>query len=1132
MARTRVPESSTTSSERRTSSRRRVPTTRARTPSPAPRTATTTSRGKSKRKTTTRSSRTAGQGGSVAAGVLAAVYTLSMRKKRGTTGVGHTSVQTRVLERHPTSKERVLQAKHQLVDEGYLEMGSHRVGLSQEALKEMREHKTRKAADSDDDEQAAANYLRSGTSAYKKTSRRRRAPQKTVTKKRARDYTSTEDEDESGEEVMPAQSTRTRRAEKKVKVVAPTVTEESGDEDEIDELESSADEAVAAASPPTKKRRRTTTSSGGGKGGKGSRGGLTNFTKPELLQEVKKLRAQLEGQEKAKGGAAASDDGNHEDVEQKMHALAEGHQHFEAKSRRYKQRLSRYEQVSDDEEDDVGERAASAGPVPQDDNPEEEYGGGMDDPFFDLDPLPAASASAELPQADSAATLQKRKKEKSPDFYIDIPPAGQQRQSASASASGSAVQQQQQQQPFRDGFGSPSYPRLDVDSAQNSPHQQQPLALDTSSPVRRSSSQTSHHSDLLSPLTSPQPRQPSAFDDGQLGSSGPADKGKQREATPLALAPTPGPSSSSPAKSALAAGVHDGEQQHEGEDEDVDSRQATTEPSSPVFPSGVFPPNEETEKAMRAMLDRLEAAEEEIGQLREGKSRAEKVNEGLRAELELVVHRFQDRTSDAFSPSTSFVALFKLVAMEAALEGARWSIDREVKLLGRLEEQERKAVALETKLAKSEADYEALLESSEETEEDRVATHRELDLLKSENAQLARFKDEHEKQAAQLRKAEKDAEEKEREVVQAKTELANVREQLNKLRSELDSAREDVELKTKEIEAHFAVHADVVAERQALTEQVERLTKDNGELRTEVEEAKHRLAEVTSSLDALRMAETTSAEQIKGLTAMTETLEGEKKALADQLEAAKKERETLTAETAALQASYDALSTRIHDLATSFSLAPSLPGNVPSTAELPAILDALSSRLHAHDEAAASYAAELASKDEELKASTEQAEQAGKELAEAKKAVELLAELRAALSGLVEVAGVGGDEGETVGEEMVGLVERVKAVWVERGEKVKAGEVKLKELEEKLLKETEQRQEKESTVVDLTSSLEDLKTRLADATTKLEQAQRAQRRISKAAEDLVKVAHLEQGVVESLVAVAETASADGAERNA
>lgn len=374
----------------------------------------------------------------------------------------------------------------------------------------------------------------------------------------------------------------------------------------------------------------------------GPQGGLTRLKKDDLIALVKQHRekeAQLEKELKEARGMA-----------DKAKDLAKGVQYYEERAKRYREKLREHGMLSDGDEDEdedavdgeeqkepekeqavEGEKEAqveTVGGGPSEENfflideepqlPEEDdndMGGYEDDFFQDPGAVPTlpdyfqdriedgaaltvandGGPPSSLPETTAKAT----KKAKEPSFWIDPGPNPPRPSTQKASH---AVHQQQHSHSH--GFDHISYPELDVEATGVDSTRQAPFPTPNSSGrPYLSIDPATFSSNMPSPAYSPI----DSLDDGDdlsssaiaynaparssphPGPSGADSKGKQRETTPFAFS-TPIPSSSSPTKSR----PDDDERSH-------GSRQATTEPSSPVFatPRGAVytaEVNEEAEK--------------------------------------------------------------------------------------------------------------------------------------------------------------------------------------------------------------------------------------------------------------------------------------------------------------------------------------------------------------------------------------------------------------------------------------------------------------------------------------------------------------------------------------------------------
>ncbi|GAA5875544.1 hypothetical protein JCM8547_007578 [Rhodosporidiobolus lusitaniae] len=862
-----------------------------------------------------------------------------------------------------------------------------------------------------------------------------------------------EDEEEEGEEEEEEEDDNLSKKRKprvnkkktkrtKVVRVSGASASASGDGDnegeEVDELEEDGENAEEEEDePPQKKRRKA--AAAGQKRNNGARGGLTNLRKPELMELVKKLRVEVE-ELKTNEGDGTDDEGDDEEEdgadtssssvkgkgkekatdELEDEGSAPGHtaeddeelvrdvQEWEQKAKQYKKLLSQYEVVSDDE--NVPSRrgqgqAQQEHVVDEEEEEEEDYGGGMDQPFLDdfgsdgsftagdgFDDgvfAQGSSTTAEAVKSSSPKANGTSQHEKKDSFWVDpgrLPRfANQPRQQHRVETSTSSA-----------AF-SADYPRLDLDG--DVPDTRPNLSLDVSGEASHKRSLVNKGSGLPSP----------AHSGGHVFSSSPADQqlnNFSRSAAGQAENPGRFPSpgfSSSPTKSQPGPSQSE---EHGVHDDGEFSRQATTEPSSPVFPfpSSGFPASTRdgkgavAEEQLKESNAALEAALEKIAEISKERDDEKRVKEGYKEELEVVARRHQDIVDALENYTASTVdVIFRDVAQKAALQGAARAVERAARKTEKKELELREAQA---KRDQSEKDYEALLASEADGEARRVAAGRENAQLKAE---VAQFKLEAEKREDDIKAAKERAEKA--EVMRRETEkefqefkaahngceadlegnLA-ILDQLDALQRELSN--EQTRRAAAE-EAQKTTVDELLAERkraQADQQTISLLTSEVADYKTQREESKaeaerYRVevemrtseieqlnASLTASLAALETARSTETNPRKDLAVQTDHMAE----LEAQVEQRKKGQDLVSKELEELKASYAVLTSRCQDLATAFELTPPSSGTPLSPA---GILDTLSARLHARDETEARLTTELEEKKEELEAKAKELEE-------------------------------------------------------------------------------------------------------------------------------------------------------------
>ncbi|BGP15829.1 hypothetical protein JCM10213v2_003818 [Rhodosporidiobolus nylandii] len=917
------PGTSGTPTERRTSTRVRQPTRKTRSTSSTPplKPAQKKPAAPKTRSATSKRARKGPPKATLAAQVLGAVFTLTKRRKASEKGVGHAAVKSHLLghgrddgENEKSFVAQVLKIKHDLAHQGVLTKGESTgitIAVAEDAREEMQELKERKTADTDDDEDAAAAYLAQ--------SRKSTVSKSTAKKKRvvSRDYSSSEEEaapSTSRKRKAPAPKKKTPR-KVPAKQTGKQVQPDEGDEEETDQLASSEESAEEAA---PKKRKKTAP---------GPQGGLTRMRKDDLVALVKELRAKTATLEKGKGKAAVEEDSELSEVDEledegappkedpRVKALAERAQKWEAKAKAAWTGLAELGHPTADEEWDGAGMHGGGGE-------QEEYGGGMDQQAdFDFlndyvahpfDPT-REDAFSQQEQAEPHATSSGAQQ----PFSLVIPTRSFR---GSASGDGGA----QQQQPRASGFGSPSFPELDVDAGEV-------IGGATTSqaggvPARNSSFVTAQ-SGLPSPARSVGGEEPSSPLARGAVSRAAAEKGGARDSTSFAFA-TPGPSSSSPAKSLPAT-------TQEAQTDGPSSRIASTEPSSPVAAgAGSYFARQQQQaisQELEAERQKREQAERRVAELLRQKEDKDRVEKVMKEELDLVARRAQDTQEEL----------------------------REV----------------QAKLDESEATYEALLASDKETQEARSEALREVERLKAykDLAAAREDLDLKTKELAALQAVEKevtaqrDATAARYEVVKRqRDEEAAKREETDRF---LSAEREKTQADQQTITALNAEIAEFRSQLEDLeplrkqAEEAEELKGRVGVLTGDLSETKRRLAEATSAADTLKNTEAALRVQLGELTVSAETAQAKIISLEDANEEAMTENKTLAEELARESSANSALTSQILDLAASCGISPS-PLDFPTPlAQATFVLPELSSRLRTLSDTAARYASSLAEKD-------------------------------------------------------------------------------------------------------------------------------------------------------------------------
>ncbi|GAA5825672.1 hypothetical protein JCM11251_000332 [Rhodosporidiobolus azoricus] len=875
------PPSSTSSTERRASARTRRPSAKARSP-PLVRVSRT-----NKTKGTAKKSTTRGKGredDDLAATLIGSVASLALRRddsdlSRGTShSAVHSLVQKRTTSTGTNLRDDMVDVKRQLLDEQILvygKAGSSAVTLSEEAWAELREYKEEDAADSQDDEQAARQFLDNNPlpspRTAKSTSSRPSRRKSSRSRKRVRAPSSEESDADEGDQASSsarakglraahsAATTKTKRSRsrKRVKVI---VRRDGGEE--VDELATDEEQQPSKVKPKkTRKKREPKT------------GSLPRWKKDELIDEVQELRKKLAELEEEQ----SEDDGEEErpsenQVEDEMEvveigkgkkkkeeaaeappgpeehaAFAVAFKELQSKYRRIKDKHRAFEPVPYSDDEDPGEEDFSTW-ANQQQQQGEDVGenvdfGGMDD-FFDNNPMEnffrdgEGADHRERQDPPSGATdahghQGNAKIKEKPDVWLELPPdkspRGKKGRAASRSASApNTTSKKQQLSPIEGdegaaaldhhdgqtegtgapsgmhgaGFDSPMYPHLDLDG-ESAQHEY----------------------------------------DGNPASSSPfQSKGKDRQTSPFRFSSAspfqPRNASSSPTKSFTQLGAMN----------PSSSRQATTEPSSPVIggfsstgAADLFGASGHAHKV--AELQRqLQDQKMQMMELQHSRAAGEKVIAGYKDEVDLLVLRSQDlEASNRAADTLNILAAQKLIILEAALRGAGRTLERESTARVEAEVKEKETVR---KLEQSEADYDALLASEGEVQEARLRTQRE-------NAELKK----------QLLDRAASVEQLSAKVISLEDELRKSCERLESIESatssDLTSAaatetelRETLELRTKELAAERDIAREAMMHRDEAAKKVDDLEKQMVEQMKEREEALEELARAKEALAA------------------------------------------------------------------------------------------------------------------------------------------------------------------------------------------------------------------------------------------------------------------------------------------
>ncbi|GAA5970879.1 hypothetical protein JCM11641_004491 [Rhodosporidiobolus odoratus] len=903
----------------------------------------------------------------LAAQVVGAVLTLSVRRKAQKSGVAHNSIKKHIDE-HSTAertqvqeqrfRKKLLGVKHELMDFGVLVAGlstGNKLAISDEASEELKELKERKSANSDDDEEAARQYLAQApppkSSSSKSSSRR--------SKKRSK--ASSDSDDAPSPAISSGKSKKPKKAaplapkksssrKRTVKfVVPPEADEQTGDEaDEegVDQLASSDEEHA----PTPKKRAKAS--------GAGSRGGLTRMKRDDLIEEVRTLRTKvdkMEGHKRVKGNGkasaleqeeeeeAADAEPGEEDEEDLAVASADlvkkfahDSQHWEAKARLLKKRLSRHEPVSDMEsgveEDEQGrsDKAVNAGSENGNDL------GGMDQQFFD--------DFVEQPHGDYDRNRNGRPvvaylaEQENPNatFSIEGPIRGGASSLDAAQPSGEGR---------TGGFHSPDFPELDVNEEMSGAAAPGPSQLREHAPLSLSGSRLEGNSAISHASGLPSPARSWSHDDtssplARTTTSGPANKGKERESTPF-LSPVPA-YSSSPTKSQQG--------------QEISSRLPTTEPSSPSQPGFSLRPSQAAETQMKLWREGVVEKDREIEDLKAKLEQRGHMEAITKEELDYVGHRYHDLQGLASETAVDLdYSHRQIIWCQAANIGAQKLNEGSVST-------EKKLHDLEERLAIAETEREKAVVAATSARSELTAVREDLDARTQELVALQRVEQEITRQREYAAKQSEDArlqkEEERRHREKAEKALEDERKQAQADQRTIAILTSDIAELNAQIDSIGLLRSRAAEEHEAA---VKRSSED-------LAETKRQLDVATTTLEALEKTEQALRSQLNTSDASVTSLKMENHEVKKEYKAVSEGLPELTSE-------YRILSTRVIALGEAFSI-PSETSDHPSSASsLSSTIDTVSDLLRTHIDEVSQRSADLAAKDGLLKSAAAIAQQ-------------------------------------------------------------------------------------------------------------------------------------------------------------